>query len=139
MTLQYELRTPPFPQDLVSKAAEMPGGWVYDIDWSYPPDQSVPPEAIRGSWEVDAQGKLTGRYARNPRYRPVELSERTLKSYMHAAARTNREQWIAEIDPRGERLFPQIPQELIRGWWYVDKNGQITRQFRPNSFWKPAE
>jgi len=58
---------------------------------------------------------------------------------MHAAAKTNRDQWIVEIDPRGEAHFPNIPPALIRGWWYVDKAGKITDQFRPNSLREPDD
>ena len=124
---------------LVAAARGTSGGWVYDVDRSYPADQQVPPEAIRGSWQVDGAGRLTGQYARNPRYRAIEHSTRTLKPYMHAATKTNRDQWIVEIDPRGEASFPDIPPHLIRGWWYVDQAGAITEQFRPNSLWTPDE
>lgn len=136
--VQIEQRTPPRDPALVNEAKSKPGGWVYEIDRPYPADQQVPPEAIRGGWEVSADGRLTGKYARNRRYRPVQRSSRPLKPYMHAAAKTNRDQWIVEIDPRGEKLFPEIPPALMRGWWYVDKTGKITEEFRPNSLWEPA-
>jgi len=131
------MRVPPDDSRLREAAKAHSGGWVYEIDRSYPPDQHVPPEAIRGSWEVGSDGKLTGKYARNERYRAVELSQRLLKPYMHAAAKTNRDQWIVEIDERGEKFFPDIPPSLVRGWWYVDKTGKITQEFRPNSLWEP--
>jgi hypothetical protein len=135
--VEFEMRTPPQDPALAAAASGKPGGWVYEVDRPYPPEQQVPPEAIRGSWEVNADGKLTGKYARNRRYRPVQRSSRLLKPYMHAAAKTNRNQWIVEIDPRGEASFPNIPTSLIRGWWYVDATGTITDQFRPNSMWEP--
>jgi len=136
--VKFEIRTPPQDPTLVAAASAQPGSWVYEVDRPYPPEQQVPPEAIAGSWEVNAAGKLTGKYARNnQRYRPVMRSTRPLKPYMHAAAKTNRDQWIVEIDPRGESLFPNIPPSLVRGWWYVDKTGRITDQFRPNSLWEP--
>jgi hypothetical protein len=133
--IEYETRVPPQEPALIAAAKGAPGGWVYDIDHVYPDDQPVPSEAIRGSWEVDARGNLTGRFARNARYRALRRSTRTLEPYVHAGAKTNRDQWIVEIDPRGEALFPEIPPHLIRGWWYVDKDGKITDQFRPNSLW----
>ncbi len=114
-----------------------PGSWVYEIDWSYPDDQRTPPEAIVGGWEVGDGGKLTGKYVSNSRYRPIQHPAWDLKPYMHAGARFSRSQWITDVDPRGEHLFPNIPEELIRGWWYVDADGKITDKFRPNSKWKP--
>jgi len=136
-SVKFEMRRPPNDRQLLGAAKGQPGGWVYEVDRQYPSDQYVPPEAIRGSWEVGADGKLTGKYAGNPRYRPIEQSTRVLKPFMHAAAKTNRDQWIVEIDERGEKLFPDIPPSLVRGWWYVDKYGKITKEFRPNSLWKP--
>ncbi len=137
--IQYERRESPKDPKLIQAAAAQPGGWVYDIDWSYPESQRTPPEAVRGGWEIGLDGKFTGRFAPNPRYRAVQRSDRPLKPYMHAGAQANRSHWIAEIDPRGENLFPDIPEELIRGWWYVDADGKITHQFRPNSKWKPPD
>ena len=112
-----------------------PNGWVYDIDRHYPDDQPVPPEAIRGAWKIDDAGEVTEAYEKNARYRPVEISARPLKPYMYAAARTNRAQWIVEINPRGETFFPDIPPKCVKGWWYVDAEGLINGEFRPNSQW----
>lgn len=138
--VEFEIRILPQDPQLLEAAKARSGGWVYEVDRPYPPDQYVPPEAIRGSWEVGNDGKLTGRYARNARYRAVvERPPRLLKPFMHAAAKTNRDQWIVEIDERGESLFPDIPPPLVRGWWYVDKQGKITSEFRPNSLWEPPK
>ncbi len=130
-----ERRTPPDDPALHDAARQNPGGWAYDIDWSYPATQRTPPEAIRGGWEVGPDGRLTGLFMPNPRYRAIETCDRPLRSYVHAAAETNRDQWIVEIDPRGEDRFPDIPDEMIRGWWYVDADGKVTDRFRPNSRW----
>ncbi len=62
--IEYETRMPPQDPVLVEAARARPGAWVYEIDRVYPPDQPVPPEAIRGGWEVDPQGRLTGRFRR---------------------------------------------------------------------------
>jgi hypothetical protein len=134
--ISTEKRVPPDDVGLKAAAEANPGGWVYDIDWSYPDDQPVPPEAIRGSWKVGDDGFLTGEYAPNARYRPIETPQRKLKPYMHAAARSNVDQWIIEMDPTAEPLFPEIPAELIRGWWYVDRSGKITGQFRPSASYR---
>lgn len=137
--INYERREIPTDGKLVSRAKLNPNTWIYDIDWDYQSGQHVPPEAIRGGWEVDGQGKLTGLFARNDRYRPIERCERLLPRYMRAGNERYPGQWIVEIDPRGEALFPAIPDKLIRGWWYVDDDGKITDLFRENSLWEPPE
>ncbi|MFE2583194.1 hypothetical protein [Streptomyces sp. NPDC059378] len=55
---------------LLAAAAENPGGRVAEIDARYldDPNGYVPPEAIRGAWLVDSNGKLTGEYEENPRH-----------------------------------------------------------------------
>jgi hypothetical protein len=64
-----ERRVPP-PQ-AIQRAARVPGGWVYEINGSYGPDDPVPPERIRGAWRVLPDGTLSGEFAPNPRYRPA--------------------------------------------------------------------
>lgn len=56
--------------ELEAEARQHPGGWVYEMDGKFSPNDTVPPEAIKGAWEVDENGKLTGVYQSNPRYRP---------------------------------------------------------------------
>ena len=132
-------RSPPADPSLVRDARSRPGEWLYDVDRLYPADQPIPPEAIRGAWRIGTDGRITDEFTPNTRHRPVERCDRKLKAYVHAAARSNRDQWITEIDPRGEALFPDIPAELVRGWWYVDAQGVISADFRPNSLWTPAD
>ena len=132
-SVAIERRPLPANPNLSQAAKANPGGWVYDIDYEYPDNQPVPPEAIRGAWESDGSGSLTGNYAPNSRYRAIREQEPDLRPYMHAGARTSRDQWIVDIDPRGEHMFPNIPKDMIRGWWYVDKLGKIGSLFRPNS------
>jgi hypothetical protein len=136
-TSNLETRKPPTNPALLSAALENKGGWVYDIDHQYADHHEVPPEAIRGVWEVSDAGRFTGGYAPNDRYRAIIRSDRHLKPYMHAAASHNPDEWMVEIDPAGEHLFPDIPKNLVRGWWYIDKDGKITDQFRPNSLHDP--
>jgi hypothetical protein len=57
------------PPELVAEARRFPGGWVYEIEGEFGPNDAVPPEAIRGAWAVDREGKLTGEYRANPKYR----------------------------------------------------------------------
>jgi hypothetical protein len=58
------------PQSLAAEAKLHPGGWVYEIDGEMVgnPQGDIPPEAIKGAWEVDQDGMLTGVYRVNPRH-----------------------------------------------------------------------
>lgn len=56
--------------DVIKAARENPSGWVYKIEGAFAPDQYVPPEAVVGAWKVDANGNLTGEFAKNPKYQP---------------------------------------------------------------------
>lgn len=60
----------PNDPSLLAAAAENPGGSVAEIDPAHidDPNGYVPPEAIRGAWLVDGNGKLTGEYQQNPRH-----------------------------------------------------------------------
>jgi hypothetical protein len=57
-------------EGLVAEAARNPGGWVYEIDgeWVDDPNGYVPPEAIRGGWQVDDAGQITGDFVPNERH-----------------------------------------------------------------------
>lgn len=63
-------RAVPTDPGLLAEAARNPGGSVAEIDPTYVDDPNgyVPPEAIRGAWLVDAHGKLTGAYEKNPHH-----------------------------------------------------------------------
>lgn len=39
--------------EIAAEAKNSPNGWVYKVDWKYPPDQYTPPEAIVGAFDVD--------------------------------------------------------------------------------------
>jgi len=53
----------------IEEAARNPNGWVYRIAGSIgDPNGKVPPEAIIGAWQVDAEGKITGEFIENARY-----------------------------------------------------------------------
>lgn len=71
-----EPEAPPFPDELLSAAAEAAGGWVYAIDPAYDPDSGVPPEGIAGAWRIGDDGLPTGEFRHNPNYRPSELAQR---------------------------------------------------------------
>jgi hypothetical protein len=57
------------PPELVAEARAFPGGYVYEIDGEFGPDDVVPPEVIRGAWPVDDMGVPTGEFIPNPNYR----------------------------------------------------------------------
>jgi hypothetical protein len=117
--MQHQKRRPPDGPAFHGAARDNPGGWVYDIDWTYGPRSRVPPEAIRGGWRVDVEGRLTDEWTPNPRYRPVERLSRTPARYMLAAARHLRDELMDEIAPGAERLFTDIPEDHKVGSWYV--------------------
>ena len=60
--------TEPLPEE-IREASAHPNGWVYRIAGSYPEGEAVPPEAIVGAWKVDANGRITGAFISNPRFK----------------------------------------------------------------------
>lgn len=59
---------------MIEEARRNAGGWVYEIEGEFGPDDRIPGSAVRRAWEVDRGGKLTGRYAENPRFRSGDRS-----------------------------------------------------------------
>ena len=137
--LKIENRSPSDDPAMRQAGKENPGGWVYEVDWTYSARSRTPPEAIRGGWRVDADGNLPHDYAPNPRYRAVQRMTRKPAPYMAAAARALRDEWMAEIAPEAEHLFPDVREDQKVGFWYVDKTGVLTDLFRANSQFKPSE
>jgi hypothetical protein len=56
--------------EAIAEARRTPGGWVYAIDGRYDRDEAVPPQAIKGAWKVDENGRITGDFIPNPNYVP---------------------------------------------------------------------
>jgi hypothetical protein len=54
----------------IEEAKKRPNGCVYKIEGEFPPDATVPPDAIVGFWKVDASGKIVGEFVPNPAHRP---------------------------------------------------------------------
>lgn len=59
----------PLPRELIEEAKKRPGGWVYEIVGNYSADESVPPDAIRGAWRVDLEGRIVGAFIPNPGFK----------------------------------------------------------------------
>ncbi|MQA38825.1 hypothetical protein GEV02_11735 [Rugamonas sp. FT29W] len=58
---------------MIQEARKHPNGWVYVIDGTYGPNDTVPPEAIAGAWEVDAIGNIVpNSFLANPKYKPKQ-------------------------------------------------------------------
>jgi hypothetical protein len=50
-----------------AQAKRNPNGWVYVIQGEFGPNDTVPPEAIAGAWQVDATGHIIeDSYVANP-------------------------------------------------------------------------
>jgi hypothetical protein len=56
--------------EAIAEAKHHPNGWVYVIEGNYGQNETVPPEAIRGAWKVDANGNITGEFIPNPNFLP---------------------------------------------------------------------
>jgi len=53
----------------IQEAKQNPGGWVYQIDGDYGPDDAVPQEAIVVAWKMDDDGNIVGEFIPNLKYR----------------------------------------------------------------------
>ena len=43
---------------------------MYALDGRYDPNGAVPPEAVKGAWQVDEFGDIMGEFIPNPNYVP---------------------------------------------------------------------
>jgi hypothetical protein len=59
----------PVPEQVRRAAANRRGGWVYEVVGNYAEGDDVPPEAIRGAWKIDDDGRPTGEFIPNARFR----------------------------------------------------------------------
>lgn len=64
---------PELTEELRAQARRAPGTWLYSVDPMYDPSGEVPPFAVIGAWQVDAQGE-PGAFQYNPNYRPSPVS-----------------------------------------------------------------
>lgn len=62
------LKRPP-TDGAIEEARKNPGGWVYEINGNYGPDEHVPPHAIIGAWKVNDAGVIVGDFIPNPNFR----------------------------------------------------------------------
>ena len=58
------------PSELLRRAAENPGGWVYELDDGFAVGGKVSPRRIVRAWRIDEHGAPTGRWVENPNHRP---------------------------------------------------------------------
>jgi hypothetical protein len=123
----------------IEAAKQNANGWVYKIDFRYPSQDQVPPEAIVGAWKVNAQGVIEGEFVPNASYCPIERSKRRLVDAMYEPMPAMAGLWVVEMDPRYEQRASQVDVEAIVGYWLMDENGHITDQFRPNSKYRPSQ
>ncbi len=56
------------PPEAKLEAKRFPGGWVYEIEDDFGPDDDVPPMAIRGACKVDDGGEIVGDFLPNPNF-----------------------------------------------------------------------
>lgn len=56
------------PPGAIEEAKRNPNGWVYEIVGGEEPDGSVPPERIRGAWQVNAEGVIIGAFIPNENF-----------------------------------------------------------------------
>jgi hypothetical protein len=56
------------PPEIVEQARLAGGGWLDEVVSPHHGHGPVPAELIRGSWRLDAEGRLTGEYVPNPAY-----------------------------------------------------------------------
>ena len=68
-------RTERPPLWLWQQAEAMPGGWVLEPEDPSQPAESLSAKSVRGAWQVDLDGQLTGRFEPNPLYRPSCLAD----------------------------------------------------------------
>jgi hypothetical protein len=128
---------PEITPEMEAAARDNPNGWVYKVDWPYPEDQHIPPEAIVGAFKVNEHGKLTGDFEANANYRPVKIASRSARDYMNIKRQPYEfNRWETEVDPAYDEMFPKIPPEGQIGEWYVGPDGKLTGQFRPNPHYK---
>lgn len=59
----------PYPGE-VEEAKHFPNAHVYRIAGRFKSSEKVPSDAIIGAWKVDADGKIVGKFIRNPNYDP---------------------------------------------------------------------
>jgi hypothetical protein len=66
------MKTPRPSRGEIEEAKRYPNGFVYRISGHLDPNGFVPPEAIAGSWKVDAAGNIVGEFHRNPNCDPAK-------------------------------------------------------------------
>lgn len=55
-------------KEAIEEALKHPNGWIYEIDSAFEKDENIPPQAIKGAWEVNEKGIIIGDFIPNPNY-----------------------------------------------------------------------
>lgn len=63
----------PLPE-AIKEALKFPNGWVYEIDGGFKHEDAIPPQAIKGAWQVNEKGVIIGEFILNPNH--IDLSNR---------------------------------------------------------------
>ncbi|NUT06391.1 MAG: hypothetical protein HOV76_23205 [Hamadaea sp.] len=123
-------RTP--PEELIAEAAQNPGGYVYEIDGELisDPDGYIPPEAIRGAWEVGPDGVLTGEYAPNEKHGPPQDDFAYLTEADHWLDWLGDDPASAVRDSVLEVLREQVPEASLR-WMKIVAEPRFLTAGRP--------
>jgi hypothetical protein len=69
MWFQTDSSKTPSPGE-IEEAKHYPNGSVSRIGGGYAAHEAIPSEAIEGFWRVDGEGRIFGRFLKNPRYDP---------------------------------------------------------------------
>jgi hypothetical protein len=59
------------PKEAIEEALKYPNAWVYEIDPGFEREENIPAQAIKGAWEVNEKGVITGDFIPNPNYKDL--------------------------------------------------------------------
>lgn len=60
-------------EEAINEAKNFPNGYVYVVDKKYADSKNVPPEKIKGAWQVNSEGGIIGSFIPNPAFEQVKI------------------------------------------------------------------
>ena len=54
--------------EAIAAAKLAPNSFLYAIEGNYGPGDTFPPHAVKGAWQVDADGNIVGAFITNPNF-----------------------------------------------------------------------